>query len=315
MIRSIALAAAVLLISAPACRAQVIAYEGFNYTAGQSLSGQNGGSGFAGAWTLVSGTSQIQAGSLPPAAPSAALSETGNSLVATPINSGIPEDASRTLSSPVTGTAGTSFWVSVVMKGAGLSGTSAQGALIVSDGAGTGFSITTGATGGGIPPNNPSASSTWSLGDAGTGAAEAKSAISDTLQSLLVARVTFGAVNDTIDLFINPPLTGSPPASPTISLPVPHAATLSTFDVDYSSLSGSSTSTLFDEIRAGNTFADVTPAAVPEPSTLLLAAAAGVGLIVRRLRFGRNPETTPGDSVVCHSGVPTDSVSSDDWEG
>ena len=283
MTRSIALAAAMLLVSVQASRAQLVAYDGFNYTSGQSLSGQNGGSGFGGAWNLMLGTSQIQAGSLVPAAPSSGLSESGNSLVATPISSGQPEVANRTLAAPVSGTSGTSAWVSVVMKGSGLSGATSQGALIVSDGSGNGFSITTGAFGQGIPPNNPPPSSTWSLGDASTGASEASSNISSTLQSLLVARVTFASPNDTVALFVNPPLTGSPPASPTISLPVPHAAFLSRIDVDYSSLGGSGTSTLFDEIRLGNSFADVTPSTpLPEPSTLLFAGVAVAGLIVRR---------------------------------
>jgi hypothetical protein len=284
MTRMIALAAIALLISAPAGRAQLIAYDGFNYTPGQSLDTQNGGSGFAGPWTLLSGTAQVQAGSLVPPAPSAALPETGNSLSVTPAGSLGPADASRTLATPVTGTVGTSIWVSVVMQGAGLSGSSAQGALVVSDGAGTGFSITTGTAGGGIAPNNPPPSSDWSLSDAGTGASEGKSTTLNTVQSLLVAQVTFGAINDTVTLFVNPVLTVTPPTTPSATETVQHAATLSQFDVEYGSLSGAATSTFFDEIRLGNSFADVTGTAVPEPSTLLLAGVAGMGLIGRRNR-------------------------------
>ena len=97
---------------------------------------------------------------------------------------------------------------------------------------------------------------------------------------MLVAKVTFGAVTDTISLYVNPALGGGPPASPTVSLAVPHAATLSQFDVDYGSLSGGST--MFDEIRLGQTFADVTP--VPEPSSLLLAGLAALGLHLKRRR-------------------------------
>jgi hypothetical protein len=288
MTRWIALAAAMLLISAPAGRAQLIAYEGFNYPVGQNLNTQSGGSGFGGPWVVTSGAPLIQAGSLVPSAPSAGLTETGNSLNATPPNASVAVDATRVLGTPLVGTAGSSKWLSVVMKGPGLSGITAQGVLVVSNGSGTGFSITTGATGGGIAPNNPPASATWSLGDAGTGAAEATTAVPDTLQSLLVARISFSPAgsptSDRIDLFVNPPLTGSPPASPTTSLLVPHAASFTTLELDYASLNGASTSTLFDEIRLGNTFADVTPAAVPEPSTLLLVGVAGVGMIVRRKR-------------------------------
>ena len=219
----------------------------------------------------------VQTGSLAPAAPSGSLAETGNSVNATPAGSLVPADASRVLASPVTGTVGTSIWLSVVMQGPGISGSTAQGALVLSDGVGNGFSITTGSTGGGIPPTNPAPSSNCAR-RRGYRRAEATSSIPDTLQSLLVAKVTFGAANDTISLYVNPALGGGPPASPTISLAVPHAATLSQFDVDYGSLS--SGSTMFDEIRLGHTFADVTP--VPEPSSLLLAGIAGIGLLVRR---------------------------------
>jgi len=41
------------------------------------------------------------------------------------------------------------------MKSVGLTGQQSQGALLVTDGGPNGFSFTTGATGSGIPPNNP----------------------------------------------------------------------------------------------------------------------------------------------------------------
>lgn len=285
MPRLLALAAAAwLLASTDAARAQIIAYDGFAYPAG-NLNGDNGGTGFAGAWVVSSGTVVVPTGgSLVPAAPSSTLPETGNSLSVTPINDSVSGVASRILSTPVIGTAGSVLWVSAVMKGPGMTGLSAQGALLVTDGGANGFSITTGATGSGIPPNNPSANSNWSLGDNNTGASEASSTVSDTLQSLLVARVTFSPTgspaSDRIDLFVNPPLTGSPPATPAASMLVNHAADISTVIVEYASVNGNTTSTLFDEIRLGHTFADVT--SVPEPSTLLLAGAAGLGLIRRR---------------------------------
>ena len=78
----------------------------------------------------------------------------------------------------------------------------------------------------------------------------------------------------------------NPPASPTISLSPFHAATLTSIEVDSNFLSGTPV-TLFDEIRIGNSFADVVAVPVPEPSTLLLAGAAGLGgVIVRRRRKG-----------------------------
>jgi hypothetical protein len=283
--RTIPLAAAVVLSLAPAAHAQLIAYDGFAYPTG-SLDGQNGGTGFGTPWAVASGTILVQSGSLVPAAPSSGLSETGNSLSVTPLTPDVPGFATRTLGTPIVGTPGSVLWVSVVMKGSGTQGISGQGALVLSDGASGGFSITTGATGSGIPPQNPNTNADWSISDAGTGAAEASSTIPDVLQSLLVARVTFAPAgnpaSDQIDLFVNPPLTGAPPATASATLLVNHAATLTTLGLDYANVDGNTTSTLYDEIRLGQTFADVTP--VPEPSSILFAGLAGAALIVRQRR-------------------------------
>jgi hypothetical protein len=281
MSRLFALGLTGLFVFAHSAPAQLIAYEGFAYTPSTSLGGQNGGSGFAAGWTLVSGTATIQSGSLVAAAPSDTLAETGNNVSLSPIDDTVIGDARRNLATPIAGTAGTSAWVSVVIKGNGSSGDSAQAALYVSDGAGGGFTITTGASGGGI---NPPANSRWSIGDQ-TGFSEASSNVSDLLQSLLVARITFGAANDAVDLFVNPTPGGSLPP-PDSSLSLPHTATLSQIELVHASLAGASASVPFDEIRLGRTFADVTPTAVPEPSTLLLTAA-GLGLAFRCRRVGR----------------------------
>jgi hypothetical protein len=264
-------------------RGQIIAYEGFAYTVGQSLAGQNGGSGFAAPWTVGAGTATVRSGSLVPAAPSTPLAETGNSVGVSADAVTNVGDAVRTLATPIVGTPGTTAWVSVVMKGTGTTPLTSQGALVVSNGAGVGFSITTGATGGGLPPFNPPANANWSLGDAGTGAAEASSSVSDTLQSLLVARVNFGATNDAVDLFVNPPPGGSPPGSSNASLTLPHAASFSTVEIDLASVDTTSAA-LFDEIRLGTTFASVTPVGVPEPGTLLTVGFAGACIAARRLK-------------------------------
>jgi PEP-CTERM motif len=280
-------AAFAFLLTASTARAQLIAVEQFVYTSGQSLVGQNGGSGFGGPWSQVfaggPNGNTIAPGSLTPAAPSDSLPTAGNSLSISASGGGSFE-AQRSLATPLPGTVGTTIWLSVVMKGTGSTGSTAQGVLLFGDTSGNGFSITTGAVGFGVAPNNPPTSSTWSLGDGGNGAAEAVSNIPNTLQSLLVVGDTFGATSDTINLYVNPPLTGTPPTTPNAVNTVPHTASFTRFDVNYSSLGSASTSTLFDEIRAGNTFADVTGTAVPEPSTMLLLGFAGLGWIARRRR-------------------------------
>jgi hypothetical protein len=283
MARSLGLAvfAGLLAWAAPA-RAQLIAYEGFNYPAGQSLDTLNGGTGFVGPWSILSGTATVQPGSLVPAPPSSGLPESGNSLAIAPSFAGGSSDSTRTLSTPIIGTPGTSAWVGVVMKGNGESGSQGAGALILSDNGVGGFSITTGASGSGIAPFNPPPSSTWSIGDSNVGASEGSSAISNTLQSLLVARITFGAASDLVDLYVNPALGGGPPATANATIAVPHAAALGFVTVTDASLNVPSSVTQFDEIRIGGTFADVTGAAVPEPSTFALVGLTGLGLLRRR---------------------------------
>jgi hypothetical protein len=286
MTRLFALGFAGLVAFATSAPAQIIAYEGFGYTPGSSLNLQNGGSGFSSAWALASGTGVIQSGSLVVPAPANTLAESGNSLTLAPLNDTVPGDATRNLSTPITGTTGTSAWVSVIMKGTGSTGINGQAALFLSDGAGSGFAITTGATGGAI---NPPANSNWSLGDT-TGAFEASSTVSSTIQSLLVAQITFGPTNDTVKLYVNPTPGTTPPGSANATLSLPHTATLSQIEVVDSDLNGASAIVPFDEIRLGNTFADVTPTAVPEPSTLLLTAAGLVLAIRRRQTERRNAE-------------------------
>jgi hypothetical protein len=118
----------------------------------------------------------------------------------------------------------------------------------------------------GAPPDNTSAAS----------------AVPNALQSLLVVKYIFGLASDTLELFVNPPLTGTPPATPNAEALGNHTTNFGEVDLSYTSADGSANSVLFDEIAIGHSFADVTGAAVPEPSSLLLAGFAGVGLLVRR---------------------------------
>jgi hypothetical protein len=269
MIRMFTLAA--VLLAVPAARAQLVAYDGFAYPTG-GLNGQNGGTGFAGPWVVSGGTVLVQPNSLIPTPPSDTLATTGNSVSATGIT--IPGDATRVLTTPQ-GAAGTVVWMSAVMKGPGSNATSAGGVLALTDGAGNGFSIVTGTAG--SPGNPPTAD--WSVTDY-FGGTVASSTVVNSVQSLLVTRATFGTTSDVIDLYVNPALTGTAPATPDATLTIPHGPALDILEINGFSL-GSSTN-LFDEVRLGATFSDVTP--TPEPSTLLLVGAAGLGLVIRRRR-------------------------------
>lgn len=275
--------AALMLACTSAARGQPTVYDSFAYPVG-ALNAQSGGIGWAAPWTVAAGVATVQAGSLIPPAPADTLPTAGNSSSFSQNNPFVAVRASRTLAQPVVGTPGTTIWVGAVMKGTGEAGNVGHGSLNFSDGAGFGFGITTGATGGGPPPST--ATNTWSIGDASTGFFEASTTVPAALQSLLVARATFGASTDTIDLFVNPPPGASPPATPNATLSVPHATSLTTVDVVYASLA-SGNSVLLDEIRMGTSFGAVT--GVPEPSTLLLTGAAGLGgMLTRRRRMCRH---------------------------
>jgi hypothetical protein len=273
-------AAVTLLLFATSVTAQVVAYDGFSYPAGQGLNGQNGGSGFASSWTVPASTVQVWAGSSVPAAPSSGLTETGNSLILTPQTADGGAIATRNLSTPVLGTPGTAAWVSVVMKGNGQSATSAEAELDLYSGPSLVFGMSSGTTGGvGVP-----ASSNWSLiPDSGT---NSSSKVSNALQSLLVARITFGASNDAVDLFVNPPVGGGPPATADASIAIPHVTSISQLQVIFFDIDAPANSAFFDEVRLGRTFAAVTPSTVPEPSTLMLIGSLGLGgLLARRRRL------------------------------
>jgi len=264
--------AAALLAPVPAARAQLIAYESFSYPPG-NLNGQTGGTGFATPWVTGFGTATVLSGSLTPSGSAAGLPTAGNHVSVVPDISTLGS-TTRTLTQPVAGTAGSTAWLSVVMLGDGTN----SGAFTVSDGGFRGFSFTTGTASG--PPTIR-----WTLSDLSLGG-EVASSTPSTVQSLLVARVTFltDATHDRVDLFINPPPGVNPPPAPDVFLSVLHAATLGTFELATASPSGTPT-TQFDEIRIGATFADVVAAPVPEPSTLVLVGAAGLGgAIVRRRR-------------------------------
>jgi len=115
---------------------------------------------------------------------------------------------------------------------------------------------------------------------------------------LLVGHFFTQGSTDMLELFVNPDIGGPTPAA-TLALNDPDdgfVANNASFPVDqvslYSETGGNvNPNFIFDELRLGMSFADVTPVAqvqepdapvVPEPATVGLVALAGVGLLVRR---------------------------------
>lgn len=97
----------------------------------------------------------------------------------------------------------------------------------------------------------------------------------------VVMRADFAAGADTFSLFIDPLLGGVDPLTPDAVLTSADAGMITRVGLSGPGAFG------FDELRIGETFADVTPSSVvPEPSTYALAAIGLLGLLACR-RFRR----------------------------
>ena len=267
-----------LILACPAARAQIIAYDGFDYPPGQNLAGQNGGIGFTDPWSGT-GPATIAPGSLS----TGGLATTGNSVSfgAAEI---ITSRHQRTLAAPL-GADGTTRWLSFVMQRT--TGVSAGGGLVIG-------SPTTQGPAQGLFVGDPTDSEFYGLSQqGGAGTPTASSRVPVTNQALLVVRLLFAPGNDTFDLFVNPPLGGPPPATPDASISFDLGTGNRLVELSVTSIGAGAAAYLADELRIGNTFSDVTP--VPEPSALLLAGATAGGLFAgRRSAAGRRGLRRPG---------------------
>lgn len=226
------------------------AYEAFDYAAG-SLDGQNGGTGFATAWSLDSGNSAIvNATGL--TAPTGLPTEQGGTLE---MNTGLGAfEQSRDLTATL-GTDGTTAWFSFLMRPDNVS----FGGISFEIGDGTGADNTV---------NIGNNGNDWLVGIDGSPAGVTIDNVVTSGQTYFMAvQIDFAAGNDTVTLYVDPTAGVSTPDSPPAMQAQLTTADLGTFSriAVIGGFSGNAAN--IDEIRVGDTYADVAGAVVNQSPT------------------------------------------------
>jgi hypothetical protein len=235
-----------------AARADLVAYDPFNYAVGSSLNGQNGGTGFSGAW-YAPGTT-VQPGLTYPGLPTSGGSSGG--FGTRPISVSI-------------GTDNTTLYFSWLEKA------SANGY--------DGLALDTGAPNGAfIGYNNSAYPEGFHISDtAGNNKVFAGVPAVAGQTYFLVLKAQFLPGNDRLALYVDPTPGGSEPLTGAVdtSIDVRQPSTVNIYT------SGTQS---FDELRVGTSFADVTPTTAPLPSVawcgLALFAPLGVLIALQRIR-------------------------------
>lgn len=254
-LRTLPLLTALLLTGGPPALAATIT-EGFDYPAGGSLSGQNGGTGWAGAWSVFDLPSAIIAGLSLPGVPG-----TGGAVTTTADGQNVATYFRQV--SPALGVTGTGLTLSFLLRpetDPGYYGGLNLGGLFI------GKSGKAGATNYGLEAP---------LDDIVASTVTAR--VGETVW--LVLRASFLAGNDRFELFVNPD-----PAAP---LPATADATKTNYDLgqpDYLYINNAGNWTT-DEIR-------ISTYPMPAPATAWLLALGLAGLGARRAAPGRGASAT-----------------------
>jgi hypothetical protein len=265
-----------LLVLPMTSRAALLAYDGFDYTAG-AINGDNGGQGWSGAWVGTSAANVVSGANLSYVGGGISVIGSGSALSIT----GGSEGA---LNRGFAGTnTGGEIYFSFLFQAVAGSGNEFSHFYLSNDAdrfnsGGVGdFSTVGGNADFGARVND------------GTNDTTVPSSISYTLGTtyLLVGRLsTDGAVGaageiDRVELWVNP--TSLTPGTASAIANASTGLTLADFDI-FSSRTVNFADTdeiRIDELRIGTDFASVVNA-VPEPSVALMAVVGGVALLVRR---------------------------------
>lgn len=238
----------------------LIAYDGFAYTSGSSLNGQNGGSGWAGGWSTPGGLD-------------ATISAPGLSFGGI----GGADGAATTAGfQPPNQGSSVAFWSRDLAAPLGADGTTVYLSFLLQPDAGAGFY-------GGINFGNLFIGVSGNQVDYGLEGPANDLSLSNVAAVpgqtvLLVLEAQFLSGNDQLSLFVNPTPGQAQPATPSATKSDLDVGTVTSIVIN--NYGGYST----DEIQIGSTFASVT--SVPEPSfrwVLLVGVASMAGL---KRRFG-----------------------------
>lgn len=276
--RTASIAAAFLAVFAVRADLQADAtlHEGFsdaNYTIGAPINGLNGGSGpFEGPWLDVRndpGEEDTIAAGLSYTSPSSAtLLVSGNALA---LSGNSPDynfsDVARDFTA-VPGVIGTSVWFSFLMRKDASSGALADAGMLKLFPTGNAIEIA-------IGDISASGRLALQLVTVPTVNAISTTTIVTNVVYLLVGRINYaGSATDSVELYANPEPGSASPGAPIATLKNLNFPGLKSARFSTGNQSAGARYT-FDELRIGDTFADVTPA--PEPgSAMLLFMAAGI---------------------------------------
>lgn len=241
----------------------MLAYDSFNYAAGQQLVGNNGGTGFGGAYTGPTAALVVSPGSTYTDSGGRRLTVAGNAGPYAGNNNGV----FRSLSNIPT-TTGSTLYVSFLMQ---LNQNTGYAGLSFISGGGETLFLGR--------PGGAAAGTTLGIDPLGGTAVRATGA-DPLVLSLLVFRIDFLGGTENISLFVNPTL-GTEPGTASATTTKTNQLNVDSFRIQ------SADAGTLDELRFGTTYADVMPfTAVPEPASVALVLLGGAGMVavIRRRR-------------------------------
>ena len=272
-----------MLVSVAPLKAAVVAYEGFDYVpAEDGLSGASGGSGWDNNWSAVN--NDIRAAGLGYVSGANQLVAGGGSA-----RLDLQHGGSFRSFTPAYATAAGTYWISFLAQigngssyaGLSLFNENNQEMLFLGDTSGY---------------------STWGMETHGAGSSIFGSGLGVNHQAFIVARIDFNVSGDTdnVRMWINPSLSSTPldAAASAADLDIAmNNGTALTFDRIRIQQGLSGDNAIFDEIRIGTTWADVSPfeeatSMIPEPGATGLFMLGA--LLIRNLRTRRGEKDEAG---------------------